>query len=139
VETGSTLVRVVPGPTGRWEVREPGSSRALFEADSPVIAAARARRLLTGGGTVEVLDQAGRVLESQTAPSASVGRPWWYVPPTKLNWVLGALFAAQGVFHLIAGVRWLSWLFLLMAAVYLIALTASRRRDSRIGQWPPSR
>lgn len=133
METGSTLVRVVPGPTGRWEVREPGSSRALFAADSPLTATARARRLLTGGGTVEVLDQAGRMLESQTVPPPSVGRPSWYLPPTKLNWALGVLFAVQGMFHLIVRVGWLSGLFLLTAAGYVIALMASHRRDSRAG------
>ena len=127
MDTGSTLVRVVPGPTGLWEVREPGSSRALFEADSPVVATARARRLLTGGGTVEVLDQAGRVLESQTVPPPSVVRPWWYLPPTKLNLVLGAMFATQGLFHLFTGVAWLSWLFILTTVFYAIALTASHR------------
>lgn len=121
----------MPGPTGRWEVREPGSSRALLEADSPVVAVARARRLLTGGGTVEVLDQAGLVLESQTVPSPTDGRPWWYLPPTKLNWALGALFAAQGVFHLTGGTGWLGWLFALMGAVHLSSLAASHRRNTR--------
>jgi hypothetical protein len=99
VETGSTLVRVVPGRTGRWEVREPGSSRALFETDSPVVAVARARRLLTGGGIVEVLDQTGRVLETQAVPPpAALPRRWYIRPGTQrrvllvlsLYWVLSS-------------------------------------------------
>lgn len=88
METGSTLVRVVPGRTGRWEVREPGSSRALFETGSPVVAVARAKKLLTGGGTVQVLDQTGRVLEAQTVPRPSAAPHRWYIRPGTQRWVL---------------------------------------------------
>ena len=30
--TGSTVVRVVPSPTGGWDVREPGTARAIGHA-----------------------------------------------------------------------------------------------------------
>lgn len=133
METGSTRVRVVPGSAGRWEVREPGSTRALLEVESPTVAVVRARKLLTRGGTVEILDQAGLVLETHVVPPPSASQSWWYMPPKKLFWVLGALFLAQGVFHLVVdGLGWPGVLFSFAGALYLSCLTASHRRHSRI-------
>ena len=131
METGGTRIRVVPGSAGRWEVREPGSSRALIEVDSPTVAVQRARKLLSRGGTVEVLDQTGRLLETQVAPPPSAN-PWRYMPPKRLFWVLGVLFLVQSILRLAAeGFDWLTLGFGCLGAFYLTCLTASHRRHSR--------
>jgi len=133
METGSTRIRVVPGSAGRWEVREPGSTWALLEVDSPTEAVQRARRMLSRGGTVEVLDQTGRVLETQVVPPPSATNPWWYMRPKKSWWVVGVLFLVQGVSRFAAdGFGWLGVLLPLTGAFYLSCLTASHRRDNRI-------
>lgn len=133
MQTGSSLVRVVPGPDGGWDVRERGGLRALSHAAEKDAAVRKARAAMLNGGVVEVLDGAGTVLETHTVPGPG-GRPWWYVPPRPLFWVVGLLFLVQGVFG-VAGRSvgefrfWLGLAALLLADFYLAVLVVSRRHD----------
>lgn len=62
-------VRLVrPNPGGGWSVAVPGARRASSQHRQRYDAIAVARRTLqnNGGGTVEVVDERGRAVESQT-------------------------------------------------------------------------
>jgi hypothetical protein len=133
--TGSTLVRVVPNPAGGWDVREPGTTRALSHAADKDEALVRAHAVMLNGGVVQVLDDGGFLVETHTVPGP-VDRPRWYVTPRPLFWALGALFLVQGIAGVAGrdpgGVRfWMGWAQLLLGALYLVLVSLSRRYDRR--------
>ena len=131
--TGSTLVRVVPNPGGGWDVREPGSTRALHHSAVKEKAVRRARSAMLDGGVVHVLDGEGVLLQAYTVPGPR-DRPWWYIPPRPLSWVTGSLFLLLGILevagHGIGEFRfWLSLATGLLGGFYLVMLVVSHRRD----------
>ncbi len=54
---------------------------------------------MTQGGTVQVLNQEGSVIDAQVVPPPS-NNPWWYQRHRKTFWLLGSFFVAQGVYRL---------------------------------------
>lgn len=74
--------------------------------------------------------------ETHTVPGPK-DRPWWYVPPRPLLWVVGVAFLLQGVFvdldPDVGALRsWLGRATTLMGALYLVLLACSRRADRRL-------
>jgi hypothetical protein len=129
MRTGSTLVRVVPGSGGGWDVREPGSTRALVHVASQAEAERRARSMLTAGGVIQVLDGEGFLLSTESVPVPGP-RPWWYQPPLGFLWVLGPLFAAQGLVRIIDDpTSWFGWFMVAAGALHLSSVIFSRRTD----------
>lgn len=59
---------VVPNPTGGWDVRKPGASRASSHHDTQAQAEARAKEILrsTGGGEAVIHGRNGRIRDSDT-------------------------------------------------------------------------
>ena len=136
MQTGSRLVRVVPGPAGGWDVRERGGLRTLSHATKKDAAVRQAGAAMLNGGIVQVLDAEGSVLETHSVPGPG-GRPWWYVPPRPLSWVIGLLFLVQGAFGVagrsVGELRfWLGLMMLLLACFSLVLLVVSRRHDRRL-------
>lgn len=136
--TGSTLVRVVPNPDGGWDVREPGGTRALTHARTKDTAILRARTMMLNGGVVQVLDSEGYLLETYTV-SGPRERPWWYIAPRRLSWVIGSMFVLQGVLQVagrgIGEFRfWLGLTMGLLGICYLVMLVISYRRDRQLLQ-----
>ncbi|HEY0238672.1 MAG TPA: hypothetical protein VGC37_08505 [Friedmanniella sp.] len=143
MQTGSTLVRVAPNPSGGWDVREPGSARVLARAANRDGALLRAHAVMLNGGFVQVLDGEGFLVETRTVPSPAE-RPRWYVVSRPLFWALVVLFLVQGV----AGVAgrgpaelrfWLGLVQLLLGAVYLVLMIMSRRHDRRLLRADPQK
>ena len=135
MRTGSTLVRVVPSSGGGWDVREPGSARALVHVTSQAEAMQRAQSMLTSGGVVQVLDGEGFLITTEAVPAPGP-RPWWYQPPWRLLWVLGPLFSAQGLVRVIddptGWLGWLGWLMIVAGALHVVSMVFSRRMDRDI-------
>lgn len=137
MRTGSTLVRVLPNPGGGWDVREPGSTRALSHAAEEDEAVVRARAMMPQGGVVQVLDHGGFMVKTYTAPRPGKG-PWWYVQPRPLLWVVGGLLLLQGILGVVTTVYpgeyrfWLGLVMGMMGGLYLALVVASRRRDRRL-------
>ena len=73
MRTGATLVRVLPNPRGGWDVREPGSTRALGHAAERDRAVLRARTLLQRGGVVQVLDHGGSLIQTYSVSDPGKG------------------------------------------------------------------
>lgn len=136
MRTGSTLVRVLPNPAGGWDVREPGSARALGHAAERDKAVLRAQALMVSGGVVQLLDDSGVLVKTYTVPGPGQN-PWWYVPPLPLFWVVGGVFTLQGAFgvatHNISEIPfWLGLVMGLMGVLYLALVARSRGRDRRL-------
>lgn len=135
MRTASTLVRVAPNAEGGWDIREPGSSRPLAQATDEGKAMLLARSLMVNGGTVQILDAEGFLVETQSAPGP-MDRPWWYLPPNLfLRWY-PAILLLQGVLGIVnrrdGGVG--LWLYLMMTAAAIfgvVLLVVSVRRDRR--------
>lgn len=136
MQTGSTLVRVVPNSAGGWDIREPGSGRPLSRAPTKDKAVLRARAAMLSAGTVQVLGADGLLLQTYLVSGPSE-RPWWYIPSRPLFWVAGVLFVLQGVLGL-TGSRpgefgfWLGLAVGLMGVFYLVLIAVSHRRDRRL-------
>lgn len=96
MRTGGTLVRVLPRHGGGWDVREPGNARVLDHASQRDEAIRRAQSLMVNGGCVQVLDRDGFLDQTYSVPGPSE-RPWWYLQPSPLYWIMGGLFLLQGV------------------------------------------
>lgn len=127
------MVRVVPGADGGWDVREPGSNRALVHAAEKEAAVLRARAMMLHGGVVQVLDNEGFLVEARTV-SAPADKPWWYVPSTPVFGVMGVLFLVLGILgittdHVSEPALGLYLLLGLMGVFYLVVVISSRRRD----------
>jgi len=93
---------------------------------------------MLAGGVVHVLDAEGALRETHTVPGPGE-RPWWYVPPRRLFWVIGSLYFVQGVVQLAGrGIDefrfWLGLATVLLGGFYLVMLVVSRRRDRRLLQ-----
>lgn len=138
MSTGSTVVRVVENPGGGWDIREPGSTRALAHSADMKEAVLRARTMMQHGGAVRIINREGFVMETQAVPAPG-DNPWWYLAPRPLFWFLGGLFLLQGVLGTLSrrggGVLW--WMGVLMGLLgvaYLSMLLISRRRDRRLAQ-----
>lgn len=68
-KAGSSSNRhVVPSPKGGWDVKKPGSSRAVAHTDSQKAATDRARQIVhnAGGGEVRIHGKDGRIRDSDT-------------------------------------------------------------------------
>ncbi len=136
MRTGSKVVRVLPNPAGGWDVREPGSTRALSHAAQENKAVLRAQAIMLRGGVVEVLDHSGALVKTHTVPGPDEN-PWWYVPPLPLYYVLSGLFLLQGI----SGVTtldfakfrfWLALMMLMAGFGYVALVLASRRRNRHL-------
>lgn len=136
MRTGSTLVRVLPNPAGGWDVREPGSVRALGHAAERNAAVLRAQALMLSGGVVQLLDEAGVLVKTYTVPDPRQSS-WWYVPPLPLSWAVGGLFTLQGAFTVAThqvdeAPFWLGLAMGLAGVLYLALAARSRRRNRRL-------
>jgi hypothetical protein len=68
-KTGKSSNRhVVPSPRGGWDVKKPGSNRAVAHTDSQQAATDRARQIVrnAGGGEVRIHGRDGRIRDSDT-------------------------------------------------------------------------
>lgn len=59
---------VVRNPSGGWDVKKPGASRASAHSDTQAAAEARAKKILSGdgGGEAVVHGRSGRIRDSDT-------------------------------------------------------------------------
>ncbi len=141
MRTGSSRIHLVPSGDGGWELRELADGRALERrrTESQALASARAMLVRGRGGEIVVHRSDGAVVETVAVP-ASGPKPWWYVPPRALFWVLGLLVVGQAVLHLIegpapgrlGGLWW--WVMLLLGLLYLAAVARSRHLDLGRGE-----
>lgn len=139
MKTASTVMRVVENPGGGWDIREPGSTRALAHSADMKDAVHRASTMMLHGGAVRIINRRGFVVETQAVPAPGQN-PWWYLAPRPGFWALGGLFVLQGVFGTLShrGGGVLFWVYLLMGLVgvsYIAMLLISRRRDRRLGHF----
>ena len=69
---------MVPSPKGGWDVKKPGSSRAVAHAETQRAATDRARQIVrnAGGGEVRIHGSDGRIRDSDTVlPGNDPDRP----------------------------------------------------------------
>lgn len=61
---------VVPSPKGGWDVKKPGSTRAVAHGDTQKAATDKARESVrkAGGGEVRIHGRDGRIRDSDTIP-----------------------------------------------------------------------
>ncbi len=59
---------IVPNPTGGWDVKKPGASRASVHTDTQAQAIDRGREIVhnTGGGELRIHGRDGRIRDSDT-------------------------------------------------------------------------
>ncbi|QAY63955.1 DUF2188 domain-containing protein [Xylanimonas allomyrinae] len=68
---------VVPNPSGGWDVRAPGASRASAHTDTQAQARDRARQIAgnAGGGEVRIHRRDGRIRDSDTVAPGNDPNP----------------------------------------------------------------
>jgi hypothetical protein len=64
---------VTPNPTGGWDVRAPGASRASAHTDTQAQAIDRARQIIhnAGGGELNIHGQNGQIRAKDTIPNGN--------------------------------------------------------------------
>ncbi len=68
---------VVPNPKGGWDVKKPGSNRAVAHSNNQQAATDRARQIVrnAGGGEVRIHGRDGRIRNADTIPPGGDPHP----------------------------------------------------------------